>query len=79
MFDTVDCINTFQNIFDRIIHRIFTGFDRQTLVSHILKCGNLSYDILLCQLLSCNMFILAVIWTIDTSIHTIIGQIQRRK
>ena len=73
MFDTVDRFDTVQNIFDRIVYRIFSRFDRQSFMSHILQGGNFFYDLLLRQLLSGNMFILPMIRAVYTAVHTVVG------
>ena len=79
MLDAVDRLNTLQNIFDRIVHRIFAGLDCQTLVSHVLKRRDLLHDLLLCQLLSGNVLVFQVIRAVYTAVHTVVGKIQRCK
>ena len=75
MFDTVDSLNALQHIFNRTVHRIFSCFQRQSLMPHILKSDNLLTDFLLGQFLSGNMLILGMIWTVYTAVYTVIGQI----
>ena len=41
-------IDTFDNVLNRVIHRVFTGFNGKTLVSHILKCNYFFSDFILC-------------------------------
>ena len=48
-------------------------------MSHILERDDLFCDFLLCELLSCDVLVFHVIRTVKTSVHTVIGQIQRRK
>ena len=79
MLNAVDSINTFQNIFQRIVHRIFSRFDCQTLMTHILQSNDLIPDLFLGQLDSRNMFVFVMIRAISTSIHTIVRKIKRCK
>ena len=58
MFDAVDGVNTFEDIFDRIVHRIFPGLQRQTFVTEILERDHFLTDFFLRQFLSCDMLVL---------------------
>lgn len=51
VLNTVNGLNTFQHVFNRIVHRVFTRFQRQTLMPHILKSDYFALDILLRQFL----------------------------
>ena len=79
MFNAVDSLNTFQYIFNRIIHRILSCLQGQSLMSHILKGDNFPADFLLGQFFPWDMFVLGMIWTVDTAVDTVVGKIQRRK
>ena len=52
MVDGIDRLDGFEDVFDRIVDRIFSGFNGQSLVSHILQGDDFPADFLLCQLLS---------------------------
>ena len=56
MFDTIDRFDTFQNIFNRVIERIFTASIASRLMSHILQCGNFFYNFFL------SKFLRAICW-----------------
>ena len=75
MFNAVDGLNTFQHILDRIVYRILSCLQSQSLMSHILKSDNFLADLLLGQLLSGDMFVLSVIRTVHTAVYTVIRQI----
>ena len=75
MFDAINGINGFQDIFDGIVQRVFAGFECQTLVSHVLQGDNFFPNLLLCQLLAGYCLVLQVIRTIYATIDTIIGKI----
>ena len=47
MLDGINGVDTFEDVFDRVIDRVFTGFDGKALVSHILQGGHLADDVLL--------------------------------
>ena len=79
MLDTVNCLDTVQHIFNRIVDRILARLQRQTFMSHILKRNYLPADFLLRQLLSGNVLIFHVVWTVHAAIHAVIRQIQRCK
>ena len=79
MLDRVDGLDTFEDIVNGIVHRIFAGFDREALVAHVLKGDNFLGDFFLGELLSRNMSVLSVIRTVDAAVDTVVGQIQRRE
>ena len=72
VLDRVNGINTFQNVLDRIVDRILAGFDRQTLVTHILQGDDLCLYLFLRQLFSADMLILSVIGTVNAAVHAVI-------
>ena len=79
MLDAVNCPDTVQHIFDRAVNRILARLQRQTFMSHILKRNYLLPNFLLRQLLSGNVLVFHVVWTVHAAIHAVIRQIQRRK
>ena len=79
MFDAVNSLDTVKNIFERVVDRIFAGFNGKTLVSHILQGDDFTPDFFLCHLLSGDVFVPCVIRTVFASIDTVIGQIERGK
>ena len=54
MLNGIDCIDTFQYVFDGIPHRVLSRLDSQTLMAHILKG-----DYFLCHFL-CVSFLRAM-------------------
>ena len=79
MLDAVDGFNALQNIFDRIIDRIFARLDRQPFMPHILKGDHLPADLLLRQFFPADVIVAMMVGTIRTSIYTVIRKVQRRK
>ena len=79
MFDTVNRFDRFQNIFDRIVFRIFSCLDRQSFMSHILQSCHFFYNLFLGQFFPGDMCILFMIRTVYATVDTVIGQIQRCK
>ena len=79
MLDRIDRLDTFKYIFDRIVDRILPCFERKAFVSHILKRDYFTFDILLRQFFTRNVFIFEMIRAIYTAVNTIVGQIERRK
>ena len=72
MLDTVNRFDRFKNILYRIVYRIFTRFQRQTLMTHILQRCYLTNDLLLRKFFARYVMILAVIRTVDTAVDTVI-------
>ena len=79
VFDRIDGLNALQHILNGTVYRVFTGFQRQTLMAHILQSNNFLPDFFLCQLAAGDMLIFVMIWTVQTSIDAVVGQIQRSK
>ncbi len=75
MMDTVYRLDTFQNVFNGIVDRVFPRFYCQPFMSHILQGDHFLPDFLLGQLFSPDMSVLSVIGAVCTAIDTIIGQI----
>ena len=53
----VDSVNAFENVLDGIVHGILSGLNGETLVTHILEGNDLCPYLLLCELLSCYVFV----------------------
>ena len=79
MLDAVNGVDRIQIIIHRIVNRIFSGFQRQTLVSHILQGNDFLADFLLCQFFSGDMFIFQVVRTVGAAVDAVVGQIKRRE
>ena len=77
MLDTVDSLDGLQDIIDRIAHGVFSGFQCQTLMPHILQGNHFLFYLLLREFLAGNSLVLQMIRAIHASIHTVIGQVQR--
>ena len=75
----VDRLDRFENVLDRIVARVLSGFECQTLVTHILQRDNLAGNLFLRQLFASNMAVFRVIRTVNTAVYAVIRQIQRRK
>ena len=73
----VNGLDALEDVLDRVVHRILAGLDRQTLVAHILQRDDLSLHFLLGQLLARNVLVLQMIRAVKTSVHTVVGQVQR--
>ena len=69
MLDTVDRMDAFQYIFDRIVYGIFARFDGEALVPHILQRDHFFPDIFLGKLLSCDMLVFHMIRAVYTSVY----------
>ena len=72
VFNTVNCFNRIQNILYGVIYRIFTGFNCNTFMSHILECFNFALNLFLGKFYTRNMFIYMVVRTVYTAIYTVI-------
>ena len=79
MLDAVNGLNGFQIVVHRIANRIFSRFQRETLVPHILKGNDFSPDILLRELFSRDVLVLRVVRAVGTAVDAVIGQVQRRE
>ena len=72
VLDAIDGLYRLQNVFDRIVNRIFSSFQCQTLVPHVLQGDDLTTDVFLCQFLAGNGLVLNVVRTVGTTVYAII-------
>ena len=72
MLDRVDSLDTFQNVLDRVIYRVFAAFDSKALMTHILKCDNFLADLLLSQLLSGDLLVLQVVGAVNALVNAVV-------
>ena len=79
MVNAVDRLDALEDILDRIVLRILTCLDRQSLMTHILKCDNFLTDLFLSKLLSRDRLILCMIRAVQASVDAVIREIQRRE
>ena len=79
MGGVVDGVDAFEDVLDRIVHRILASFDGQALVAHILQRAHLRSDLFLGQLLAGDVLVLGVVWAVNAAIDAVVGQIQRRE
>ena len=77
MVDGIDRLDGFEDVFDRIVDRIFSRFDGQSLVSQILQGDDFPADFLLCQLFSRNRPVDCVIRTVGAAVDAVVGEIER--
>ena len=77
MFDAVDGVDAVQVVVHGVVDRVLPRFQGQALVAHVLEGDDLSFDLLLGELLSGNMFVLAVVRTVGAAVDAVVGQIQR--
>ena len=75
MFDAINGLDRFQYVLNRIPQRIFSCFQCQAFVSHVLQGNYLLTYLFLCQLFACYGLVLQMIRAVDASVHTIIGKI----
>ena len=77
VMDAVDRFDTVQNVVDRVVHRIFAGFDRQPFVAHILQRDHFRADFFLRQFLARDGLVLEVVGTVQAAVDAVVRQIQR--
>ena len=77
VFDAVNGVDAVQIVLHRVAYGIFSGFQRQTFMPHILQCNDFFADFLLGQLFSCDMFIFQMIRAVGTAVYAVVGQIER--
>ena len=68
----VDGVDALQDVFYGIVDRVLSRLNGKSLVTHILESYYLRLDLLLSQLLSGNMLVLAVIWAVYASVYAIV-------
>ena len=73
MLDGINGMDAVQDIFYGIVHRILTGFNGQTLMSHILQGNDFTGYLLLGQLLPRNMLVLQMIRAVQAPVHAVVG------
>ena len=79
MFDRIDGVDALENVFNRIVARMFACLKQQPFVSHILKCNDFTSDLFLSELFTNNVLIFGVIGTIHTGVHAVVGKVKRSK
>ena len=72
-------MDAFEDVLDRIVHRILAGFDGQALVAHILQRAHFRSDLFLGQFLAGDVLVLGVVWAVNAAIDAVVGQVQRRE
>lgn len=72
MFDTVNSMDTFKNVFNRIVDRVLACFKGQALVPHILQGRHFPDNFFLRQFLPGDVSVLGMIGTVDTPIDTVV-------
>ena len=72
VLDTIDSLYRFQNVFDRVVNRVFSSFQCQTLVPHVLQGDDFTTDVFLCQFLAGNGLVLNVVRTVGTTVYAIV-------
>ena len=77
VLDSVDGPDALQYIFDRVHDRMFAGFERETLVSHILQRDDLLFNLLLSELVARNGLVLLMIGAVSAAVDAVIGEIER--
>ena len=79
VFDGINRFDAFQNVFDGIMERIFTGFQRKALMPHVLQRDDLPFYFFLVQLFTGNVLVDAVVRAVYAAVNAVIGKIQRGK
>ena len=72
MFNIVNRVDTFQNILQRIIYRIFPCFNCQAFVAHILQCHHFLPYFFLGKFFSADVFVFQMIRTVFAAIDTVV-------
>ena len=72
MLDAIDGLYRLQNVFDGVVNRIFSCFQCQTLVSHVLQGDDLTTDVFLCQFLAGNGLVLNVVRAVGTTVYAVV-------
>ena len=72
-------MDAFQDVLDGVVHWVFTGFQGQSFVAHILQGNDFLLDFFLGQFLPGNVLVLLVVGTVHTAVDTVVGQVQRGK
>ena len=54
-------------------------FQQKALVAHVLKGDHFLTDLLLRQLLTNDGLVLGVVWAVDTTVDTVVGEVERCK
>ena len=79
VLNSINGINAFQNVFNRVVYGVFSQFQRQALMSHILQSNNFLTDFLLSHLFAEDMLVFNVVWAVNTAVYAIVGKIKRGK
>ncbi len=72
MLYAVNCFDTFKDIFNGIVYGVFAAFDCKTLVTHILKSDDLSFDLFLSKLFSRYILVLIVVGAVNAFVYAVV-------
>ena len=72
MLNAVNGLYRFQDIFYRIMQRIFTSLDSKTFMSHILQCNDFLANLILSKLLAGNRLVFDVVRTVYATVYTVV-------
>ena len=72
VMNTVNGLNGLQDVFNRVVLRIFSGFQSQTLMPHILQGNHFPGDFFLGKFLAVDGLVLAMIRTIYTTVYAVV-------
>ena len=72
VLDAIDGLYRLQNVFDGVVNRIFSCFQCQTLVPHVLQGDDLTTDVFLCQFLAGNGLVLYVVRAVGTTVYAVV-------
>ena len=79
VMDAVNGADGLQDIVDRVVSRVLSGFQGKAFMPHVLQGDNLAAYLLLREFLAGNGTVLGMIRAIDATVHAIVGKIKRGK
>ncbi len=71
----VDCLDTLENILNRVVDRVLAGLDGKSLMPHVLKGNDFRAHFILCQLFSRNVSVFDVIRAVNAAVDAVVRKV----
>ncbi len=73
----VDGGDGLEDVLDGVVHGIFSGFECEAFVPHVLERRHFATDLILGEFAARDGFILEVVGTVHAPVYAVVGEIQR--
>ena len=79
MFDAVDGVDRFEDVFDRIVFGVLARFEQKTFMPQVLQRDHFTANFVLRELLADDVFVFGVVRAVNATVDAMIGEVEGRK